>query len=131
MEVSRVCIVAPGPWSHAGNSFHPSALDEYFHDSACNVKRPVNVALLFVPTLPYPKKDAEESHTAVGVHRLAPRPGEPMEIGGRGVLEQTRTGGSGRGRGGEYELVAMREESERQEVSDPSDMAGIRRVVKG
>lgn len=75
----------------------------------------------------YPKKDAEESHTAVGVHRLAPRPGEPMEIGGRGVLEQI----GGRGRGGEYELVATREESERQGVSDPSDVAGIGRVVKG
>eukprot|EP00903_Cladosiphon_okamuranus_P007135 g6930.t1 len=77
------------------------------------------------------RQDAEESHTAVGVHRLAPRPGKPMEIGGRGVLEQTRAGGSGRGRRGEYELVATREDGERQEVSDPSDVAGIRRVVRG
>eukprot|EP00752_Nemacystus_decipiens_P011015 g9788.t1 len=77
------------------------------------------------------RQDAEESHTAVGVHRLAPRPGEPMEIGGRGVLEQNRAVGRGRGRGGDYELVATREESERREVNDPSDAAGIRRVVKG
>lgn len=57
-----------------------------------------------------------------------------MEIGGRGVLEQTGpgTGSSGRGRGGEYELVATREESERQQQgSNLSDVAGIKRVIKG
>ena len=54
-----------------------------------------------------------------------------MEIGGRGVLEQTRAGGSGRGRGRGYEMVSTREDTERREVSDPSDVAGIRRVVKG
>lgn len=81
-----------------------------------------------------PEKDAEDSHTAVGVHRLAPRPGEAMEMGGRGVLEQTGTGSSSssRGRGGgEYELVATREESDGRGGSDLSDVAGIRRVVEG
>lgn len=55
-----------------------------------------------------------------------------MEIGGRGVLEQARTGGSSRsGRGGDYELVATREQSERREGGDLSDLSGIKRIVKG
>ncbi|CAM9656913.1 unnamed protein product [Ectocarpus sp. 6 AP-2014] len=78
------------------------------------------------------RRDAEESHTAVGVHRLAPRPGDPMEpMGGRGMLEQNRTNSSRRGR--EYELVHTRGEDELSEdkrggVSEP---VGIRRVVEG
>ncbi len=83
------------------------------------------------------RQSAEESHTAVGVHRLAPRPGEPagpMEpMSGRGVLEQTRNSrGRGRG-GGEYELVATREGDERTEGvgGELSGAApGIRRVVE-
>lgn len=89
------------------------------------------------------EQDAEESHTAVGVHRLAPRVGEPTTPtirAGRGVLEQPGTGSTsstssregGRG-GGEYELVATREEEgERKQDGDVSDTAaGIRRVVSG
>ncbi|CAN0055776.1 unnamed protein product [Ectocarpus sp. 13 AM-2016] len=80
------------------------------------------------------RRDAEESHTAVGVHRLAPRPGEPMEsMGGRGMLEQNRTSSSRRGREGGYELVPTRGEDQVREdrgggVSEP---VGIRRVVEG
>lgn len=80
------------------------------------------------------EKDAEESHTAVGVHRLAPRPGEPMEpMGGRGVLEQNRTNSSRRGREGEYELVPTRGEDGLMEDrrGGVSEAVGIRRVVEG
>lgn len=86
------------------------------------------------------EQDAEESHTAVGVHRLAPRVGEPM-VPGRGVLEQPGTNSSSRSRrgegrgGGGYELVETRERGERKQDGDDdvsnAAAAGIRRVVSG
>lgn len=119
-------------WGQARHSCHPHPLMVLQEQACVDGRVPCPLPSLgVIPTITR-KQDAEESHTAVGVHKLAPRPGEqPMEIGGRGVLEQTRPGGSGGGRGGEYELVGTREESEREEVSDPSGVAGIRRVVKG
>lgn len=83
------------------------------------------------------RQNAEESHTAVGVHRLAPRPGEQMgsmePMSGRGVLEQTRKSSSrGRG-GGEYELVATREQGDERQEGAGGELSGaapgIRRVV--
>lgn len=63
------------------------------------------------------RKDAEESHTDVGVHRLAPRV-EPR--GGRGVLEENDANGR------QYELVATGLDEKRNGVSD----AGIVRISK-
>lgn len=63
--------------------------------------------------------------------------GEPKAptIAGRGVLEQPGTNSSSSGRregrrAGEYELVATREEGEREQDGDVSDAAaGIGRVI--
>lgn len=80
------------------------------------------------------RKDAEESHTAVGVHRLAPREGEAMEpMGGRGVLEGNGHSSRRGGGRGEYELVATSGGDGRHAPGSggASEAPGIRKVVEG
>ncbi|CAN0221876.1 unnamed protein product [Laminaria digitata] len=72
------------------------------------------------------RQDAEESHTAVGVHKLAPRPEQPeAAVGGRGVLEENDPN---RVRGvREYELASTELDGKRGGVFE----AGVQNVVRG